>query len=45
MLQKERAIDSFWGQPQSWWLPNNLVYLVEQIPKSNEHTGIIGEVL
>jgi hypothetical protein len=30
---------------QPWWLSDNLVYLGERIPKSNEHTEIIGEVL
>jgi hypothetical protein len=39
------TIQTFWDQLQSWWLPDNLVHLEEQIPKSNEYTEIVGEVL
>jgi hypothetical protein len=39
------AIQTFQGQPQPWWLLDNLVYLGEQISKRNKHTEIIGEVL
>jgi hypothetical protein len=39
------TIQTFQDQPQPWWLPDNLAHLGEQIPKSNEHTEIVGEVL
>jgi hypothetical protein len=45
MLTKEREIQTFQGQPQRWWLLDNLVHLEEYISKSNEYTEIIDEVL
>jgi hypothetical protein len=44
-LHKGEGNTNFSGSTTTLELLDNLVHLGEQIPKSNEHTGIVGEVL